>query len=219
MSDALLRENPDICCVTEGYCGALSGDWQVIGSDPDYGYRQIQDRRKVYLASRNPWRQLDRIGDVTLPSGRFVSGITTIAGIDLRVIGICIPWAHAHVSTGRKDRRPWQDHETFLNGLEACIAPGDGGKTPTLIVGDFNQTIPRRRAPVRMFDLLEERLLQRFSAATAGLTDDAGLHTVDHVLYSNHFRLDGRKMLPSRSEDGRRLSDHMGVLVNLSVDG
>ena len=64
----------------------------------------------------------------------------------------------AHVSTGRKDRRPWQDHLVHLRAL-SVLAPQWSNKT--IVVGDFSQRVPRKRQPTVVFDAL--------SAAFAGL--------------------------------------------------
>ena len=63
-----------------------------------------------------------------------------------------------HVSTGRKDRRPWQDHLVHLRAL-SVLAPQWSNKT--IVVGDFSQRVPRKRQPTVVFDAL--------SAAFAGL--------------------------------------------------
>lgn len=217
ISTSLFQEDPDICCITEGYLGGMPEGWHVISSDADYGYRQIPGRRKVYLASRTCWRDIDTLGVPSLPGGRFVSGMTTAAETDIRVVGVCIPWSHAHVSTGQKNRKAWQDHEAYLTGLGDFLARINIEGAPTVVLGDFNQTIPRRRAPVRMFSLLQDTLLNRFEAITAGLMDVDGRHTVDHIGISDKWSATDCKVLSRTSADGKKLSDHMGVVARLSV--
>ena len=55
--------------------------------------------------------------DPELPGGRFVSGVT----MGIRFIGVCIPWQSAHVSTGRKDRKSWEDHLIYCRHLTGII--------------------------------------------------------------------------------------------------
>jgi hypothetical protein len=75
----------------------------------------------------------------------------------VRLIGVCIPWSHAHVNTGRRDRSPWQDHLTYLKHLGQLLAARDDA-VPTLLVGDFNQRVPPTRAPLQAATALRETL-------------------------------------------------------------
>jgi len=52
----------------------------------------------VVLTSNEPWNDVVTEGPDGMPPGRFVTGVTH----GVRVVGVCIPWADAHVSTGRK---------------------------------------------------------------------------------------------------------------------
>ncbi len=72
----------------------------------------------MLLWSKRPWSVVDPAGSEALPSGRLVAGITQTDLGPLTVVGVCIPWRDAHVRTGRKDRDPWQDHESWLSGFE-----------------------------------------------------------------------------------------------------
>jgi hypothetical protein len=110
----------------QGSFGLLPEGGYWIDSDPDYGYRIIEGRRKVLLWSRRPWREVDRVGDSGMPGGRFVSGLTETPVGDVRVVGVCIPWDWAHVKTGRKDRERWEDHLRYLEGLERYLRGLDG---------------------------------------------------------------------------------------------
>ena len=75
------RHSPGIVCLTETHAGLLSRDGHTICSQPDYGYPVTEGRRKVILWSREPWERTDDLGIDSLPSGRFVSGVTgTSAG-------------------------------------------------------------------------------------------------------------------------------------------
>lgn len=88
--------------------------------------------RKVILWSKNPWRDIDYVGDESLPTGRFVSGTTMTSIGEIRCIGVCIPWRNAHVSTGRKDKKQWEDHEPYLEGLKKVL---DGEKSSPIDFG------------------------------------------------------------------------------------
>ena len=123
----------DIICLTEGYETLLPHDGYIISSHEDYGYKSKKGRRKVILWSKNKWTDIDQIGSKEIPTGRFISGITN----GIKIIGLCIPWRFAHVSTGRKDRKPWEDHLSFIQNLSFS-------NQKTIILGDFNQIIPKK---------------------------------------------------------------------------
>ncbi|MFQ3669249.1 MAG: endonuclease/exonuclease/phosphatase family protein, partial [Fimbriimonadaceae bacterium] len=157
----------DVICVTEGYAGVLPAGGHVIESDADYGYPIREGRRKVLLWSRQPWRAVDAVGDRGMPGGRFVSGVTETGAGALRVVGVCVPWDWAHVKTGRRDRRRWEDHLRYLEGLERYLA-GLGERERAVVAGDFNQAVPRRRAPVRVYDSGSCRSGPRLETVGAG---------------------------------------------------
>jgi endonuclease/exonuclease/phosphatase (EEP) superfamily protein YafD len=129
------------------------------------------------------------------------------------VTGICIPWEHAHVSTGRKDRRPWEDHCTFLDGLGHVVSSVESG--PVILLGDFNQTIPRRRAPIRVHTLLGAAIPKDMTIATTGPLPGADVLGVNHLAHTLDLRAGSVQALSNRSEWGGRLSDHFGLLVEL----
>jgi hypothetical protein len=112
----------DVLVVTEGCEAVLPDRGHVVTSSSDYGYRLVRGRRKVLLWSRQPWETIDTLGAAALPSGRFVAATTSTPIGDVRVLGVCIPWKDAHVSTGQRSRRPWEDHLTYLRELRAVVA-------------------------------------------------------------------------------------------------
>ena len=52
----------------------------------------------------------------------FIAGTTKTPIGPVRIIGVCIPWDRAHISTGRKDRRPWEDHHAYLKRPAGVLA-------------------------------------------------------------------------------------------------
>lgn len=136
---------PDLLCAAEGDLGFADLPHRIEGG-PDWGYgvpAAAAGRRKIALWSRWPWREADALGDTGLPPGRFVAGRCETPLGDLSVCGVCVPWSHAHVATGRRDRAPWEDHVAYLARLPSALA----ALAPDILLGDFNQTVPRRRAP------------------------------------------------------------------------
>ena len=137
----------DIICLAEGYENLLPKDGYIISSHEDYGYKSKNGRRKVILWSKNEWTDIDQLGSKEIPSGRFISGVTS----GIRIIGLCIPWRFAHVSTGRKDRKPWEDHLSFIQNLSFS-------NQKTIILGDFNQNIPKKNQPEKVFASLNNMI-------------------------------------------------------------
>ena len=209
----LRRLQPEILCLTE-----IAGDYgltgHVITTDPDYGYRRIEGRRKGALFSRHPWSDVDCIGDPRLPGGRYVSGVTETSLGPVRVVALCISWSDAHVSTGRKDRVRWQDHMTYCETLPS-ILDGIDGSLPVIVIGDFNQTFPRSRAPKRAHEALSQALLPRFRMATAGPVPGTDRLLIDHVGLDSTLVPKKVRALGNFTRDGRRITDHIGAIVDV----
>ena len=216
VKDKLSAPECDVLCVTEGSAGILPNGGHVIDAGPDWGYPIRKGRRKVLLWSKLPWTPPPfAAGSEELPSGRFVAGVTeTRSGAFLTVVGVCIPWFGAHVKGGRKDRKPWQDHAAWLSGFEnlRCQLPG----SRTVVLGDFNQQIPRRRAPRRVHGALM-RAFEGLNIATRGELLGAPTLAIDHIAHTPD--LDPRSMEYWHKKDngGIHLSDHFGVWGDFSV--
>lgn len=183
--------NSDVICVTEGYESLLPNDGYVISSNEDYGYKIKKGRRKVILWSKSEWSDIDKLGSKKIPTGRYISGIT----MGIRFIGICIPWRFAHVSTGRKDRKPWEDHLTFIENLRIT-------KNKTILMGDFNQHIPKTYQPNDVYFALN-KLIKGMTL----LTSNMGL---DHIAISNELKASKVLKIPTGSN-----SDHDGVSCSI----
>ena len=183
--------NSDVICVTEGYESLLPNDGYVISSNEDYGYKIKKGRRKVILWSKSKWSDIDRLGSKKIPTGRYISGIT----MGIRFVGICIPWRFAHVSTGRKDRKPWEDHLTFIENLRIT-------KNKTILMGDFNQHIPKTYQPNDVYFALN-KLIKGMTL----LTSNMGL---DHIAISNELKASKALKIPTGSN-----SDHDGVSCSI----
>jgi endonuclease/exonuclease/phosphatase family metal-dependent hydrolase len=211
----LLSCDADIICVSEGFSGLLPEGGLRILSDPDFGYATREDRRKVLLWSRWPWEGVDSIGLPELPGGRFVRGqISTPVGA-ITVIGVCIPWSLAHVSTGRRDRRPWQDHETYLLGLERLLSREPASRN-LLVVGDFNQRFTGPRSPAEIHGQLLAAL-KTLRVCTAGQIPGVDQPSIDHVAHSGGLVPVAVSGWNAIGTTGRDLSDHFGLSVDFRV--
>lgn len=213
VSAALAAADCNIICLTEGYAEVLSGGGHVIDAGPDWGYAAKEGRRKVLLWSKQPWSRpwsdMDPTKSDWIPGGRFVAGTTQTDLGPVVVMGACIPWERAHVDTGREDRKPWEDHERWLEGF-ASQRFGRNAKM-TIVLGDFNQRIPRTRVRKRTYELLLGAF-GGFTIATTGDLAEAPGPAIDHIAHSPDLALVGDiGIWPKRSEHGEFLSDHFGV--------
>ena len=211
----LIREqvaalNLDVICFTE-VVRALVPAGHHIEADPDYGYPNEGGRRKVVLWSRHPWTEVDVTGDDEIPPGRFVSGV--IDGI--RFVGVCIPWRDAHVSSGKRDKKPWEDHLAYCRGLGRVLARYSADGMPKCILGDYNQRIPRVGQPVNVARALADAIPADFRIATEGMKDSEGKDLIDHFAVSRGLSITITQIVPRFAVCGTELSDHVGVVASL----
>lgn len=210
-----MMHDPDIVCLPEAHHYSLPPSYHEIVSEPDYGYAPVlHDRSKVVLGSRWPWTEVDRLGSPLLPGGRFVAGTTTTPVGPIRVVGVCIPWRAAHVSSGRRDRTPWEDHELYLRALPDVLEQ-QRRHGRLLLIGDLNQRRPAQLVPEGLAQLLERALagLDVWTAgAVSGLQDQLLCHVAGTAIPGASFTSIGL----SRHIGGLEVSDHDGVVVRIS---
>ena len=213
INQLVAEADPDVVCFTEATMGMIPENGYAIESDPDYGYPNKGNRRKVLLWSKHPWQAVDTVGSKALPSGRFVSGITK----GIRFVGVCIPWFGAHVSTGRKDRVRWQDHLDYLDAFTPLADAYCNAGLPVCVTGDFNQTIPRSRQPLEAAQRLSRVFEVGLDIATAGIVDAEGKQLIDHVAACGQLLVELEEIIPKKSSTGLLLSDHVGIITSITV--
>jgi len=204
--------NPDVAVFTEAtlpFLKSLGG--HLVTADGDYGYQSASIRRKVALWSRFPWTNPDNFGHAVLPGGRFAAATLELESGSLRLMGLAICWSHAHVATGRKDRTAWQDHMTYLEGLEKIL---DGASENLVISGDFNQRIPRKRQPIAAAEKLAS-ILAPFNCITEGLIPPINSQTIDHIATTRDLVVEDVRSISNHQGDSR-LTDHFGVECHLA---
>lgn len=211
VADRIASHRPDMACLTEAYPGILPDVGDTITSSDESGYDNEGGRRKVLLWSREPWSEVWQAEETNLPGCRFISGVTT----GHRVVGLCIPWSMAHVSTGRRDRKPWEDHLTYLEALAPILADFLARPEPLLVTGDWNQRIPRTRQPKAAYTRLIEALTN-LKVVTSGIPEKAGESLIDHLAISPSLTTSAMEILPKRDEDGKPLSDHIGYSIRIA---
>lgn len=205
--------NPDVVCLTEAHSNFFGSHGHTIEALPN-PTSAIASRRKVLLWSRKPWVQVDAQGPPGLPPNRFVSGQTETALGPVRFMGVCIPYRFAAVRHGSPKRAPWEVHLEYLSALDAALPPRP---QRLVVLGDFNQRVPRKHQPARSFDALNQALFSRLALATAGVIENIGSQSIDHVCYSRDFDLREVGGLSNIGPAGRLISDHFGVHVSLSA--
>lgn len=206
LSEQIQQQKPDLICLTEAQAGLLPQEGHVIESSPDYGYPLKPGRRQVILWSKHPWSEVSLHENLDFPSGRIVSGITQGA----RLLGVCIPWSAAHVCSGRKDRKNWEDHLLYLDALKRLLTELDQN-LPLAIMGDFNQRLPRSRQPVYAYEKLIDVLSTGLTVHTSGSLGPEGNQLIDHIATTSELEFYDLTVLDREYMDGMRLSDHFGV--------
>lgn len=210
------RHDPEIVCVTETHDELLAQRGHAICSQVYYGYGLKKNRRKVLLWSREPWRQVDDLGIDSMPTGRFVSGITQTSMGEVAVAGICIPWfgSRTEARRGSERRLRWQDHEEYLAGLTEILERGNAKRL--IVMGDFNQRIGQgSRAPRALRLALQEAFEPNLRIVTSNLVFQ-GRKSIDHIALSADWAVDSLATISNVHED-RKLSDHFGVAADVSV--
>jgi len=210
IKETVCRLDPNVVCYTEALEGFPSSGY-TIAADADYGYSEQGERRKAILWSKTPWSDVDHYKRFDLPSGRIISGVTQ----GIRFVGVCIPWKDAHVRTGRKDREPWEDHMAYCRGLGVILAELIKRDEPICVLGDYNQRIPRVSQPDHVELALLQAIPQGFRIVTKGITDAEGNPLIDHAAVSPALVASVQNIIPRFGTDGTRLSDHVGILLEL----
>ncbi len=208
--------DPEIVCLIETDAALLSREGHMICSREDYGYPIKRGRRKVLLWSRRPWEQVDDLGIDSMPPGRFVSGVTQTSMGEVAVMGICIPWFGSRTEANRKPERkaPWEDHEQYLGGLTEVLDRADAKRL--IVMGDFNQIVgPGSLARSELQLALREAFSPGMEIATSELVFQ-GRSNIDHIALSADWVV-GSLSVISNIHEGRKLSDHFGVVADLSA--
>ena len=207
IKEIVKNSNADIICITEGYLESWQNYEYVISSNENYGYKIHKGRRKVILISKTPWDNVSEAGDTKIPEGRYVSGNTN----NIDVVGVCIPWKDAHVTTGRKDRESWEDHLSYLEGLQNILSHLT---EKTLVMGDFNQRVPKKYSRKDAYDLML-KTFEDFTFETKDIIQPINKQSIDHLCTKNIAKVLSIKSIDNIQNDVR-LSDHFGLIIELN---
>jgi len=168
----------------------------------------------VVLWSRNPWTLVDTGKKVGLEQDAFIAARTTTPIGAIAVAGVCIPYKSA-TPYGSEVRSPqWNEHRRFLSGLRRFVADRER-EAPQVILGDFNQRLPRAHQPVGIAATLLETLGD-LKVSTTGVLAVVDRPTIDHIGVSYGLDVDGVAGIDERDENGKNLSDHFGVRARIT---
>ena len=194
----------------------MSQDGHTICSQPDYGYTLKEGRRKVMLWSREPWEQVDDLGIDSMPPGRFrvpVSHRRQRARSPLSgsafpgsAHGLRLDASWNARCSGRTMDSTWPVSRKVLRRASP---------KRLIVMGDFNQTIgPGSHArPLRL--ALQEAFPPSMTIVTSELAFQ-GRRSIDHIALSEDWAV-GSLGVVSNIHEGRKLSDHFGVVAELSA--
>ncbi|MXO52378.1 hypothetical protein GRI42_13790 [Erythrobacter gaetbuli] len=202
----LIRERlgrVDIVCLTEADRKFFGEEGHVLAAAGPDG-----SRTKVLLWSRQPWTAVDE-GESAL-AGYYLAATTDTALGPLRVYGIVIPYRFSGVRYGNPKRQTWELHRAFLTALDDRLP---NRPERSIVLGDFNQRIPRKYQPQSIFDELDRVVLGKFAPATAGLIAGIERQAIDHICLSPDLQLQHLDAISNVGPAGRLISDHFGLRV------
>ena len=209
---------PDILVVSEGDHGLLPPGGHAADAGTDWGYRNTKPHwRKVILWSR--WPLADVVTEVPagVRSGRLVDALVESPQGPIRVLAVCVPWRDAHVRTGINPHgMRWREHTAHLAHISRLLA-GHRSDVPLVVMGDFNQRLPRTSQPRAVHDYLMAAF-RPLDVLTAGAGPLPGLdrQELDHIAVSPDL-VPVRVWGVDRHEGERTLSDHDAVLAEVRM--
>ena len=111
-------------------------------------------------------------------------------------------------------KTPWEDHKQYLVGLKGILAASSGRSL--IALGDFNQTIESGgHVPPEVRSALRIAFSQNVTIPTSALAFQ-GRRSIDHISLSPDLNIGALDVICNVHE-GRRLSDHFGVVAELSA--
>lgn len=217
----------DIICLTEGYTDLLPGGGEIIIAEHNWQEAPPSGRYKVLLWSKCGWHNTATANTVHMPPGRFINGMTETPIGTLNVYGVCVPY---HQYSYMDWLKQWEGNTAFLQSLKNDILPGLPQRS--LVIGDFNQRIPRQGSwmqPQYVLDVLYDTFPDHlWQIPTAGENGDipsrikAGLNIpaldkpiIDHIIHSQDLQTMRLWRFDRYAEDGTRLSDHPGIYAEI----
>ena len=210
--DHLFEQSPDVMAISETWTDFPTHNGFTIHAQHPKGHHAA-DERKILIWSKNPWTEVDDLGDKGLPIGRFISGVTKTPIGEIRVIGVCIPYHMADVVYGTKDKKPWEQHITFLKILPSILK---SYSRPVLIAGDFNQRIPRVRYGNKIAAEEIDKAFKDYNLVTKGIIGNLSRAGIDHIAIDENLKTEKVWGWPNVIDE-KRLSDYDGAGCKLTT--
>lgn len=207
---------PDVLCLTEAWeaSAATLGGYAI--SAPGAAWSAEHDsERKVLLWSKHPWQNVQTI-DQLEATGSAITGLMLLGETQVRVAGLCIPYHFASPFGQEPRAKPWSQHERFLEDLAPLLIEWRN-EGPVIVLGDFNQFMPRVWGPKRSHEMMEAAFTG-YSIVTAGEIEGVGARAIDHVAFAGNLKATSVFGRSAASEDGRKRSDHFGVVVDCAAN-
>lgn len=214
MVERIVAQRPDVVCLTEAHDGSTTslGGHEIADRGATWSNNRRDGERLALLWSPNPWWDVEVMGNEGTTTGGYIAGVTDTPVGPIRVIGICAPH-HAASQIGAVTKaRLWTEQIVFWSGLASLIT-GRDRRVPTILLGDFNQYVPRiwgaKAAHAAFLSALDGMLV-----ATGGPITGIEKPTIDHVAHTSDLTTREVRGLSRFDEDGRALSDHFGIVVS-----
>ena len=212
--DEIASLEPDYVCLTEAWKQSLADfGGHVISAEGGAWSPQHPDERKVVLWSRNPWADVEPIEQLEA-IGSAITARSDINGNVVRFVGVCIPYHFASPLGVEPRAKPWTEHERFLEILKPHLARWARDE-PVTVLGDFNRRVPRSWGPKQSYEKLEDTF-SGYQFATTGILDEINDRTIDHIAFAGSFEVKRVYGKSAHLPDGRRRSDHFGVVAELA---
>jgi endonuclease/exonuclease/phosphatase family metal-dependent hydrolase len=214
MMERIAALSPDVVCLTEAFEGSTEtlGGYEVsvkgvLWSD------EAPKERKAVLWSREPWTDVAPAQSAELQSGGLIAATTRTRMGEIRVIGVCVPY-HLASPVGIVPKcPPWSQQFLYLRGLKSVVT-SRRPPLPVVLLGDFNQFVPRiwgsKAAGLALTEALDD-----LSVCTGGPIPGVNRPAIDHVAVSSDLQACSVQGLDEHDVDGRKMSDHFGLAVRI----
>lgn len=214
-AESIAAVNCDAAVFTETWTGwpNLLGGYETSVFGAVWSPTQ-PDERKILMWSKSPWSDEQICTFKNDPIGRIVAATTITPIGPLRIIGVCIPYSQANVRHKSMPVPPWHEHRQYISQLSRFLTqqPSD---MPTIVAGDFNQRVPKTRAPRDVHDLLLNSL-GSLTIHTAGEHSADKIRLIDHMAASHDLEVRGLSLVVPPSVGRRPVTDHTGALLRFS---
>ena len=209
--DHVYAQQPDVMVLVEARTSFPARHGHHLVGSPSTAPRFDEDERTVLLWSAN---ELERVEfDSPIEKRRFVAARTETPLGTMLILAVCIPWHMADVTyhEGTK-RRPWELHLNYLEHLRELMRRID---EPFIVVGDFNQRVPRQRGGNRSAADALTTAFDGLTVVTEGVLPGCARAGIDHIALSHQLTATSVGGWPN-VVDGSRLSDHDGAWAIVS---